>query len=71
MNDIRLYIIDLDLITEDIHPDSMTNEQFVNEAEKHGLVYTLQGFQQDVNQGLADIMTNNYIRFININSITQ
>lgn len=71
MNNIMLYIIDIDYLAEGTNPNELTDQQFAQEAEKQGLVYTLRGFELAVNNGEADIMANNYIRFININSITQ
>lgn len=64
MENIRIYVLyafDGNYGTE---PINMTDEQFIQEAEKEGLVWSVNGFEKQFNSGL--VSDNWYIRFINI-----
>ena len=65
MNEIRVYLIDTDLLLADINYSELTDEEFMEEAEEQGGVYSLQGFQNAFNY--SDINANaEVIRFITI-----
>jgi len=76
MNDLRVYVADIDQydlgneLANDHSLLDLTDEQFVNESERQGLVYTLKGFEEALNS--EDLIpTNHYIRILNVNSNTQ
>ena len=64
MNNIRVYAIDLNLIDNDsIVVNHLTNEQFTEIAEEHGLIWSLGGFEDAFN--LSNVSDSYYIRIIN------
>jgi hypothetical protein len=63
MKELRVYLIDCDLINE-VYAD-LTDEQFMDYAEELGTVYSIPGFQDAFN--LSGVNTNvHVIRFITI-----
>jgi hypothetical protein len=60
----RVYVVDIDKAEIDVH-QSCSNEIFIEEAERQGLVYTLEGFEKAFN--FSEISTENcLIRFIEV-----
>jgi hypothetical protein len=64
MQDIRVYLVNVEFT------NNLSDEDFVKEAELTGDVHTLKGFEHRLNMGWIDL-EDKYIRFININSISQ
>lgn len=69
--EIRIYGIDLGQIwdgrelqdiTDPKSPNPLSDEQYIEISEEHGLVWTLDGFQKAFNAG--EISDEWYIRFI-------
>jgi hypothetical protein len=46
--------------------DSMSDEEFMKEAERRGTVYSLEGFQKAFNYGDIDMGLGDIIRIINV-----
>lgn len=61
MKELRVYVIDLGL-TEDI---AETDEEFMNEAERQGTVYSIKGFENAINSEELNLC-NSFIRFIEV-----
>jgi hypothetical protein len=60
----RVYVVDIDQ-TEDEFNNVVTDDVFMDEAEKQGSVYTLNGFQEAFNNN--EVSTENaFIRFIEV-----
>lgn len=55
MKEIRVYVVNED-ITED--RNLIEQEDFINEAERQGLVFSLQGFVEAFNNGLINSNTD-------------
>jgi len=67
MDNIKVYGVDEDVFNEFNEEDLLSeldNEQFANEAERQGLVWSLKGFQEAFNIGEVDSNNCLYIRFI-------
>jgi hypothetical protein len=62
MDNIRVYGVDIDEVKCPDKPTSLNDEDFIKEAERQGLVWTLKGFQDQFNKSysLCDLI----IRFI-------
>jgi len=66
MDNIKVYGVDEDVFNEFNEEDLLSeldNEQFANEAERQGLVWSLKGFQDAFNKGEIN-SEYIYIRFI-------
>lgn len=63
MDNIRVYAIDTNLVDDELMYDQLTNEQFTDIAEEHGLIWSLSGFEHAVN--LSNFSDSYYIRIIN------
>lgn len=48
--EIRVYLVDLYEVNHTQKPRSWSDKKFIKEAEKQGLVYTLQGFANAYNE---------------------
>lgn len=73
MNNIRVYVADIDEfdrgneLAQTLSLMDLTDEQFVDESERQGNVYTLKGFEEAINT--EDLIpTNSFIRILNVNS---
>lgn len=65
--EIRVYGIDSSKLTDhlellSLQDHTLTDEQFIEIAEEHGLVWSLNGFSHDYN--IDDIKSSVYIRII-------
>lgn len=62
----RVYVVRIYGLSDNIYDtETLSNEEFMTESEKQGLVYTLQGFETAVNkEGLY--LNASYIRFISV-----
>jgi hypothetical protein len=60
----RVYVVDIDQ-TEDEFSIAITDDVFIDEAEKQGSVYTLEGFQVAFNNNEVSSLTG-FIRFIEV-----
>lgn len=60
----RVYMIMLPESNQDESELSLSDEKFMNEAERQGHVYTLKGFEQLYNSDFLN--SESYIRFIDI-----
>lgn len=65
MNEIRVYVVNCDNYEgcEDLR--EVSNLRFIEIAEEQGTVYSLKGFENDVNEGWLGL-DNAYIRFIEV-----
>ena len=66
-NEVRVYGIDSSKITDhlellSLQDHALTNEQFIEIAEEHGLVWSTNGFAHDYN--IDDIPSSVYIRIL-------
>jgi hypothetical protein len=66
-NEIRVYGIDLDKIYDGLEHQriidfELTNEEFIEIAESHGLIWSLKGFEHQYN--IDDIKSQTLIRII-------
>jgi len=56
MDNIKVYGVDLDLFykeySHDKLIDNLTNEEFIEESEKQGLIWSLKGFQDIFNKSV-------------------
>ncbi len=73
MKDIQVYVADIDEYdrgnenAETLSLLDLTDEQFIDESERQGLVYTLKGFEDAINT--EDLVPTNH--FIRILTVTQ
>ena len=62
MDNIKVYGVDVDIFYKEYSHhkliDNLTNEEFIEESEKQGLVWSLKGFQDAFNYAEID---NEYI----------
>ena len=72
MKELRVYVINLEGITEDFYDemqidmlDDLDNDSFIETAEKQGGVYTIQGFQSAFNEEEVNTAVD-VIRFIEV-----
>jgi len=63
MKELRVYIVDINFLKEDVDAREFTDEEFMTEAESQGTVYSLQGFQIAVNYQEL-LLDESYIRII-------
>lgn len=64
MKEIRVYVLDIYLIEEE-NAINYTDEQFMEQAENNGTVFSLKGFEKAFNN--EEVNTNiDYIRFIEV-----
>lgn len=63
MKELKVYVIDVDLIPDGLSYQDITDQDFMNYAEFEGTVYSLRGFENAVNQEDFDFI-NTVIRFI-------
>lgn len=61
----KVYLIDLHKTESGLKHWTLTNEEFMDIAERQGYVYSLKGFQSSYNtNGLDDFYIHSVIRFI-------
>ena len=65
--ELRVYVIDVDVITEETYYDDLSDEQFMDIAEENGRVYTLPNFQEAFNEGYVNTAID-VIRIIEVPS---
>ena len=63
MKELKVYVIDVDLIPDGLRYQDITEQDFMNYAEFEGTVYSLRGFENAVNQEDFDFI-NTVIRII-------
>lgn len=63
MDKIRVYAIDSNLMDDRIEHNLLTDEQFMDIAEEHGLIWSLGGFEDAIN--LSNFSDFYYVRIIN------
>lgn len=63
MKELKVYVIDVDLIPDGLSYQDITDQDFMNYAEFEGTVYSLRGFENAVNQEDFDFI-NTVIRII-------
>lgn len=56
MENIKVYGIDLDIFNDDYFDDErlfsdLSKEEFIEESERQGLVWSLEGFEKGFNEG--------------------
>lgn len=51
------------------HPTKLTDEQFADEAEDTGTVYTLSGFQDAFNGEKRELIGKYFIRILNVSKL--
>jgi hypothetical protein len=63
--EIRVYVLDCQDISINKWYEDLTQEEWINECERQGGVYTLESFQYDFNEKIINTGIH-YIRFITI-----
>lgn len=67
MKETRIYIVNMDGMNENESIEQLTNEQFVERAERRGSVYSLKGFERAWNEGVyMDTPDYSYIRVLEV-----
>jgi hypothetical protein len=61
----RVYVVDANDAGDDFSCNQCSNEEFINEAERQEMIYSLEGFQKAFN--LSEVNTEiHFIRFIEV-----
>lgn len=65
MKETRIYIVNVDDIDDNESVEQLTDEQFIEKAEKRGTIYSLKGFEKAWNEGIyMDTPNYSYIRIL-------
>ena len=64
MKEFRVYVVDVHSDTDELIP-LLSDEEFMNVAERNGTVYTLKGFQHAFNNDLIN-SSEEFIRIIEV-----